>query len=329
MILGRYDQEIQEAMKSSVIGTDGLSNIIRYHLGWFNEDFKEEKTSSGKLSRPSVCLAACEAVGGDKKVALNTAVSIQLFHDFTLLHDDIEDHDEYRRHRKTVWKIWGVPRAINVGDALFNLSIKKALETKNAEELVDGFYKIIEGQELDMCLGAKDFDQADIEDYFKMIQKKSAELIAISVKLGAADGGAANEVQELFYNFGINTGLAYQIYDDMVSIWGKKDKSGKEELKDIIERKKTLPLLVLMKIAEQIDRDIVCEIYKKESINKKDAIQICKLLDKYKVHELMKQEIIKYKKLAQAELDKTNVPSEKIKEFIELLEALIPENEIC
>ncbi len=225
--------------------------IMAYHLGWRDEQLRPAQANAGKRVRPMLCLLACESVGGRPEHALPAAAGIELLHNFSLIHDDIEDNSPTRRHRPTVWKLWGIPQAINVGDAMFSLArhvFHRLTEHHPTERIVRAYemfdrtcIALTEGQHLDMRF-EEELDVTE-DDYLYMIRGKTAALIAASVAIGALLGGAPTDIQEAYYTFGENMGLAFQIIDDILGIWGDEARLGKSTASDILTKKKTLPVL--------------------------------------------------------------------------------------
>ncbi|NJN82505.1 MAG: polyprenyl synthetase family protein [Caldilineaceae bacterium] len=240
--------------------------MIHYHMGWVDEAFVEQKLPSGKRLRPLLCLLACAEVGGDPGDALPAAAGIEILHNFSLVHDDIEDGDEVRRHRATVWKIWGIAQGINVGDAMFSLAYaalqrlpRRGVSAETTLAALDLFTQtnlaLTEGQHLDI-----DFEQRDlvsVDEYLRMIQGKTAALIGASVAIGALIGGATAEQDAALQRFGQSMGLAFQIQDDILGIWGDPTATGKSAGNDVLRRKKSLPLLYALnqpEVGERLQR---------------------------------------------------------------------------
>jgi geranylgeranyl diphosphate synthase type I len=226
--------------------------MMHYHMGWVNAHFEPETLPSGKRLRPLLCLMACAEVGGDPAQAVPAAAAVEILHNFSLVHDDIEDGDETRRHRPTVWKLWGVPQAINAGDAMFALSfaamqrlaergVPAATTLAALRTFTDMCVALTEGQHLDMSFETR--TAVTVDEYLRMIQGKTAALIGASVAIGGLVGGANPGRGDALRRFGQSIGLAFQIQDDMLGIWGDPAVTGKAAGNDILRRKKSLPLL--------------------------------------------------------------------------------------
>ena len=226
-----------------------LVSMMSYHLGWEGENAGPKAT--GKRIRPLLVLLTCSAAGGDWKLALPAAVSVELIHNFSLLHDDIEDHSSLRRGRPTVWKKWGIPQAINTGDAMFSLAhlamldLEETISSKvslDASKIIqNACLALTKGQFLDISY--EDKDEISIEDYWLMISGKTAALISTCTELGALISGTKQDIVENYCSFGYNLGLAFQVLDDLLGIWGDSLKIGKSNSSDLVTRKKTLPIL--------------------------------------------------------------------------------------
>jgi geranylgeranyl diphosphate synthase type I len=233
--------------------------MMQYHLGWVDEELRAQNFPTGKRLRPLLCLLACAEAGGDPSQALPAAAALELLHNFSLVHDDIEDGDEVRRHRPTVWKIWGVPQAINAGDGMFTLAYaalqrlaRRGVAGEQTLQALAIFTQccldVTEGQHLDMSFEQR-LDIA-VPEYLRMIQGKTAALIGGSLAIGALLGGATLAQVEALQRFGRSIGLAFQIQDDILGIWGDSAVTGKAAGNDILRRKKSLPILYTLNHAE-------------------------------------------------------------------------------
>ena len=249
------------------VGT--LYDMMRYHLGWTDERFQPAPRSRGKRFRPAMCLLTCEALGGSRDTALPAAAAIELVHNFSLIHDDIEDKDEVRRGVPTVWKLWGVEQAINTGDGLHGLANWAALGLEARDvppekilavirALDAAVLRLCEGQYLDLSNEGRDIA---IEEYLDVIRRKTAALIEAATHTGAILGTDDRGAWERFARFGQTLGLAFQIRDDVLGVFSP-EKLGKEGAGDILRRKRNLPYLHALANSPRADR--LREIYAHE-----------------------------------------------------------------
>lgn len=224
---------------------------LHYHLGWATAEYQPADTPSGKRIRSAFCLMACELFAENFQPALSAAAAIELLHEFSLVHDDIEDGDRTRRHRPTLWTLVGQPQAINAGDGLFalaQLALFKSLEAGVAAERVLQAQKRLNETALALCIGQHldmSFEKRDIvtpDEYIEMIGGKTAALLAFSGEAGALLGGADETDTRKFYELGEAMGLAFQMRDDMLGIWGDPAMTGKPVGADIRAKKKSLPV---------------------------------------------------------------------------------------
>jgi geranylgeranyl diphosphate synthase type I len=224
--------------------------MLRYHMGWADAEGRPLSAESGKALRPTLCLLACEAAGGDWQDALPAAAALELVHNFSLVHDDIQDHDAERRHRPTVWSVWGEPQAINAGDALLilgRLAVLRLAErglpvdrvVEAARVLDERTLEIVEGQALDLSFEERlDVDE---DDYLEMIEKKTGALFDCALRLGALAGSDDAATAEGLGACGRWLGVAFQVRDDALGIWGSESRTGKPSAQDVRNRKKSLP----------------------------------------------------------------------------------------
>jgi geranylgeranyl diphosphate synthase, type I len=279
-----------------------LYDMMRYHLGWIDEEGKELFNSSGKALRPTLCLMSAEAVGQDYRRALPAAAALELVHNFSLIHDDIQDDDAERRHRRTVWKIWGKPQAINAGSAmrvLSNVALARARDGGIGDEkfqlmqtiLDETTLSLIEGQYLDIQFEGR-FD-ITVEDYLTMIRGKTASLISCSLVLGALSGTDDPGTLDLFRQLGENLGVGFQIRDDILGIWGDQKETGKPKGSDIMRKKKTLPIVMALSQGSQKVREEITRIFMKERIAPEDVETVFGALNGENAQSLVQQMVQK------------------------------------
>ncbi len=228
--------------------SDSLGEMIAYHLGWTGASTQH----AAKRVRPLLTLLTCDAAGGQWQQALPAASAIEFVHNFSLIHDDIEDQSETRRGRPTVWTRWGVAQAINAGDALFTISrltghrmLDQDLppeKTLTALRLIDeACLKLTVGQQLDLAF--EDMAEVSEETYLNMIEGKTSALLSASTEVGALLAPADPARRESYRRFGRHLGLAFQILDDILGIWGSPETMGKPAGDDLRLRKKSLPVV--------------------------------------------------------------------------------------
>jgi geranylgeranyl diphosphate synthase type I len=255
-IYDSYLDKLEYAMKAflaeSTAKPDDLYNMLNYHMGWTDKNFQKKTKSTGKRVRPLLLLLCYEALVNNWEPALPAAIAIEFLHNFTLIHDDIEDQDTVRHGRPTLWTIWGVPQAINAGDALYALSYRALLslnaDTMNKKRMIktvkiftDTILRITEGQFSDIYYESKSIISE--EDYLTMIAGKTAALFGLACELAAQVANVQRDIREKLKDFGIALGMAFQMQDDILGLWGDEKHTGKPVGSDLVKRKKTLPII--------------------------------------------------------------------------------------
>jgi geranylgeranyl diphosphate synthase type I len=248
-----------------------LFRMMQYHLGWVDQHFAPLQPSvTGKRLRPVLCLLACEGVGGEWRRAVPAAAAIELIHNFSLIHDDIQDQDHVRHHRPTVWHLWGVAQGINTGDAMWALARLAAhrltQQGYSAEVVLAAIawldrtcLKLCQGQHLDLW-----FEQTEMVSpsaYVRMISGKTAALLSACTGLGALLGQAPPTAVKAMAEFGHALGLAFQVTDDILGIWGDPSVTGKPAASDIVARKKSLPVVYAMQQKAERGGDLLRQRY--------------------------------------------------------------------
>ena len=240
---------------------------MAYHLGWVDPDGAAlDPPVIGKRIRPALVVLTCEAVGGRIDDARGPAVAVELIHNFSLVHDDIQDRSDQRHGRDTVWKLWGGAQGINVGDAIFALAqVALAELSPDHPRLAEGFgrlnrtcARLCEGQYLDLALESA----ADVwlENYEEMIARKTAALIDCSTALGAWAAGVPSDVVDACGRFGYELGMAYQLQDDLLGVWGDPSVTGKPNRADILTRKKALPMVLALQMTSGTARHELLDV---------------------------------------------------------------------
>jgi len=237
--------------------------MMAYHHGWVAADGSplDPPARTGKRIRPILATLACEAFGGSTEDARGPAVALELIHNFSLVHDDIQDVSDQRHNRDTIWKLWGAAQGINVGDALFALAQVALVEhTADHPRLAEGVLllnrtcvRLVEGQYLDLALESA----ADVtyDQYEQMIARKTAALLACSASLGAWAASAPVESVAAIGGLARELGIAFQLQDDVLGVWGDPKITGKPARDDIRSRKKALPMVLTVQRAAGSMRD--------------------------------------------------------------------------
>ncbi|MCK9494908.1 MAG: polyprenyl synthetase family protein [Dehalococcoidia bacterium] len=256
-----YRPAISREMREAVGDRpDRLYAWMRYHLGWEDQDGAPVEASPGKLMRPVAVLLATELLGGEVAHALPAAAAIELVHNFSLLHDDVEDASEFRRGRKNLWTFAGAPQAINTGDGMFvvsRLAEYRMLEAGAAPERVlavmreidEACMRLVEGQYLDMSFETR--DAVTLDEYVTMAHGKTAAMFAAPFAVGALLAGVSEATVAALREYGRHTGLAFQMVDDVLGIWGDPAVTGKPVGDDLSSRKMTYPIIMALESEDE------------------------------------------------------------------------------
>ena len=255
VILTRHLDAIEAAMRRTALPSrTHLGRMASYHLGWTDCDGRQVQVPGGKRVRPALTLWACEALGGSPEWAMPAAVSVELIHNFTLIHDDIQDGDLQRRHRPTVWSIWGAAQGINAGDGIFALALRTLLNPGPraaqrmlaAHALSAAVVDVVEGQCMDLALEGS--PTATAATYLRLATAKTGALLGASLAAGALLAGASAGCALRFDAAGRLLGLAFQIRDDWLGIWGDTQLTGKARDGDLRRRKLTYPIVAAYEV---------------------------------------------------------------------------------
>ncbi|MEV1061942.1 polyprenyl synthetase family protein [Streptomyces sp. NPDC050263] len=227
-----------------------MDTVAAYHFGWIDAQGKPTDGDGGKAVRPALAVLSAEVAGAAPEVGIPGAVAVELVHNFSLLHDDLMDGDEQRRHRDTVWKVHGPAQAILVGDALFALANEILLELGTAEagratrRLTTATRALIDGQAQDISYEHR--DRVSVEECLEMEGNKTGALLACASSIGAVLGGADEAAADTLEKYGYHLGLAFQAVDDLLGIWGDPVATGKQTWSDLRQRKKSLPVVAAL-----------------------------------------------------------------------------------
>jgi geranylgeranyl diphosphate synthase type I len=287
-ILGKHQKEVDHSLSAAIsLNNPDMHTMLQYHLGLGDEHGSHTVSNQGKGLRSSLCIFACEAVGGMPNQALPAAAAIELVHNFTLIHDDIQDGDIERRHRQTLWAIWGMPQALQAGNAMRSLAdlyIQQLSHHQVAPDVValcsnlltSAYLETVEGQYLDL-----DFEgRTDIStsNYLDMISRKTGALIRCSMQLGSLTGNGDSKTVQALTKCGQYLGAVFQIRDDYLGMWGDEEETGKAVGNDLRRKKNSLPLVYALEQAGSIEKKQLQYIYAKEQVGDADVTSTLALL---------------------------------------------------
>lgn len=247
-LLARSRDVVEPELRRAVGRLDDHTRLVAsYHLGWCDEQGRPTGGGSGKAIRPGLSLLVAEAVCGSPEPAVPGGVAVELIHNFSLIHDDLMDRDTQRRHRRTVWAIWGDATAVLVGDALACLADEVLAEDESpyaaraGHALAVATRDLIRGQVLDVAFEQR--GDVGLAECLDMAGGKTGSLLGASAELGAILAGADPDTCDEFRRYGWELGLAFQLVDDLLGIWGAPEKTGKPVFSDLRAHKKTLPVV--------------------------------------------------------------------------------------
>ena len=260
---GPIEETLKQYLESPDPALQRHYGMMEYHMGWVNASMEPRIRAAGKRLRPTLLLLVCAAMGKDPRQSLAAAGSMEILHNYSLLHDDIEDLDEVRRHYPTVWKVWGNGQAINAGDGMYACAFEAMLGLRDAGVSADltlqslsllsrACVQLTEGQFLDLDYEIR--SRLTLAEYFFMVKKKTAALFSTCLEVGALLSNCNDSTCRLFGQLGETFGIAYQMLDDLANIWGETDETGKTSCKDIVQRKKSLPIVIAMGDIQTGDR---------------------------------------------------------------------------
>jgi geranylgeranyl diphosphate synthase type I len=273
-----WGRDVLEPALRAAVGTlpAAVRHIVEFHLGWRDEDGSPTTASGGKAIRPTLTLLTAEAVGGACEAALPGAVAVELVHNFSLLHDDVMDEDLRRRHRPTAWSVFGVGPAILAGDALLTLAFDTLAAAGGGERVQEGVrilsatvQDLIDGQSADLAFEAR--DDVSLEECISMARAKTGSLLGCSCALGALFATGDRDRIEHARTFGERVGIAFQLVDDVLGIWGDPAVTGKAAHSDISSRKKSLPVVAALTSETAAGRELAVLYGRGEALSDEDV----------------------------------------------------------
>ncbi len=283
---------VEDELRACMVPLDGsppaFFGMMHYHLGWTDTQFRPAQVKTGKRLRPLFTLLTCQAAGGNPHTALPAAAAVELVHNFSLIHDDIEDRSDTRRGRSTVWALWGEAQAINAGDAMFtlaHLALHRLSERGLPLDRVAAAFRILDRANLSLCRGQHldlHFESrldVDVDAYMTMIQGKTAALLGCAGQLGALVASPDAALAERYRRVGEELGLAFQIQDDVLGIWGEAEVTGKPAADDIRSRKKSLPIVHVLGRGNDDGAERLRAIYAQDALSEADVAEAIAILD--------------------------------------------------
>jgi geranylgeranyl pyrophosphate synthase len=312
-----------------------MYDMMSYFFGYLGEDLKPIGEYGGKRFRPGICLLLSDFYGTLDKAVI-PATTVEIFHNMTLIHDDIADNDSMRRGRPTVWKKWGINHGINTGDAqLMLVSVELNKFTEKYPELGNQihtylnqrFLEIAEGQFLDFSLSELPINDPHVteEATFDMVARKSAILVGAPAVVAGMVAGKDEAEQKHLWEYGYNLGLTYQLCDDIESIWGNSETSGKDELADIREKKKTLPIIYLYNNASESKKRELENLYnEKGELTSAEVAEVKRLLDENGAQAYCLDRAREYLKKINESIEKLSITTEQREILRQINVALFP-----
>jgi geranylgeranyl diphosphate synthase type I len=320
-LIADTESEIVRLVADRDPATAGVYEMCRYHLG-----LDGPGSQTGKRMRPLLGLLAYASIAGDHHAALPGAAAVELGHNFSLVHDDIEDGDVERRHRPTLWSVRGIPQAINTGDMLFSLSrvaLHRLTDLGFSDAKVlrlmrlydETCVALCEGQYIDIATSERD-DLMSVELYFDMIGRKTAALIAASIQAGALLATDDEAIIRRYRAFGWALGIAFQLNDDLLGIWGAEQATGKEP-SDVARRKKTLPVIYAFEHAAEATRRHLADLYRRPKLTAAEVADIVAILEGVGARDYTRDQARRYRDEALAEITAAGVIDGAARERLE------------
>ena len=280
--LGKYQAPVQDALRDRLAGSPApIGTMLRYHMGWESPEGEAQEFAAGKRLRPALCLFTCEAVGGGIDDAIPAAVALELIHNFSLIHDDIQDQDLERHGRGTVWSIWGKANGVVAGNALRTVAdatlyqllgsgASTAASLEVVQTLTGRCLELVEGQRMDLNFESR--RDVGPDEYLDMVSRKTGALVEAAMHMGALLGSASPGQVARLARCGRLLGLTFQARDDVLGIWGDPVLMGKATGADIRRRKKSLPVVFGFTGATGAERQRLDQLYSSDDEMDESAV---------------------------------------------------------
>jgi geranylgeranyl diphosphate synthase type II len=319
--LSPYLQDFNQYLNTHLLKQDpeNLYNPILYIMD-----------AEGKRIRPVLSMMACEMFSEDYKKALPVGLALEVFHNFTLVHDDIMDNADLRRGKESVHIKYDIPTAILSGDAMVMLSFKYLMEADLPSDKAVNLFNTMTQTGITLCEGQQmdvDFESrldVSIDEYLRMIEGKTAVLLGAALKMGGIAGGASEAYAEHLYQFGKNIGIAFQIQDDILDVFGNNEKVGKVKAGDIINNKKTYLFIKALELGSSLQKSLLIEAYSSYPDDPDDKVEkVLDIFNQLAVREYASQLKEAYLDLGKSHLDAISIDKSKKENLIKLADYLI------
>lgn len=269
-LLKLFQSYYQETVHHYLTDFPILDTMLGYQMGWNDSEGKAQRGNSGKQLRPLINLLSCAAFGNQPEQTLPLAAGIELIHTFSLIHDDVMDNSDKRRGQDSVWNVWGINQAINAGDGAYGLSFQLLADATPGNVETDQLLKAsamlgkacvdtVQGQMMDIEFESREI--VSVAEYVKMTSLKTGPLIGLALGGGALLAGADIDTVQALDKIGRTLGVAFQIQDDILGIWGDPNKTGKSDIDDLVQKKKSLPVQWALENLPDEPREALHEIY--------------------------------------------------------------------
>ena len=332
-MLERYRGTLDQALRDAVShGEPGLVAMLRYHMGWVDQGGAPGGESAGKGLRPTLCLFACQAMGGDPAGAMPAAVALELIHNFSLIHDDIQDQDTERHHRPTVWAVWDRPRALMAGNTMRILANQAALALMDRgvspdkastvlAVLAGRSLELIEGQYLDLSFEER--DEVRTSEYLDMVHRKTGALMEAALHLGAYLGAGDPQRVDALRRCGRLLGVAFQARDDLLGIWGETALTGKAVGADIRRKKKSLPVVHAFQHASEEQRRRLQTLYQPPELDDGAVAEVLTIMEGLGAREYVQALAAETRDEAMAQARQARLPDSALAELQGLADFLL------
>ncbi|MEC3997978.1 polyprenyl synthetase family protein [Actinacidiphila sp. DG2A-62] len=310
-----------------------MDTVAAYHFGWIDQAGRPADGDGGKAVRPALAVLSAQAAGAPPETGVPGAVAVELVHNFSLLHDDLMDGDEQRRHRDTVWKVHGPAQAILVGDALFALANEVLLEQGTVDagratrRLTTATRKLIDGQAQDISFEHR--ERVTVQECLEMEGNKTGALLACASSIGAVLGGASESDADALEEYGYHLGLAFQAIDDLLGIWGDPATTGKQTWSDLRQRKKSLPVVAALaaggSASERLGELLAADAknLENDAFSEEEFAMRAALIEEAGGREWTSQEARRQYATAIAALDKVDMPDEVQRKLVGLADFVV------